>query len=137
MAKSKTHRNRRSRAEIQPRVGDLLRLPAGPVDLKAIATDATQGFMGAGKTDAKTAMRHLGRYHGFKKPTLEEREHHFLWRVKRQLPPPGIIGVFDVPTMRTWGWFGYMSSCRRRYGHAATASSIASRRSWWPRAPEW
>ena len=51
--------------------------------------------MGAGKTDAKTAMRHLGRYHGFKKPTLEEREHHFLWRVKRQLPPPGIIGVFD------------------------------------------
>lgn len=50
MAKSKTHRNRRSRAEVQPRVGDLLRLPAGPVDLKAIATDATQGFMGAGKT---------------------------------------------------------------------------------------
>lgn len=27
--------------------------------------------------------------------TPEEREHHFLWRVKRQLPPPGIVGVFD------------------------------------------
>ncbi|MGH3765003.1 MAG: PPK2 family polyphosphate kinase [Pseudonocardiaceae bacterium] len=34
-------------------------------------------------------------YHAFKKPTPEEREHHFLWRVKRRLPPPGIIGVFD------------------------------------------
>jgi len=34
-------------------------------------------------------------YHAFKKPTVEEREHHFLWRVKRRLPPPGIVGVFD------------------------------------------
>jgi PPK2 family polyphosphate:nucleotide phosphotransferase len=34
-------------------------------------------------------------YHAFKKPTIEELEHHFLWRVKRRLPPPGIIGVFD------------------------------------------
>jgi PPK2 family polyphosphate:nucleotide phosphotransferase len=34
-------------------------------------------------------------YHAFKKPTIEEREHHFLWRVKRRLPPPGIVGVFD------------------------------------------
>jgi len=35
------------------------------------------------------------RYHAFTKPTPEEREHHFLWRVRRQLPPPGVIGVFD------------------------------------------
>ena len=34
-------------------------------------------------------------YHAFKKPTVQEREHHFLWRVKRRLPAPGIIGVFD------------------------------------------
>lgn len=146
VTKSKTTRwNGRSRAEVQPRVSDLLRLPTGPVDLKAMATNATQGFRGAGKTDAKTAMGHLGpcladlqeqlyaeghtggrrslllvlqgmdtagkgatvehvlglvnpmgvQYHGFKKPTLEEREHHFLWRVKRQLPSPGMIGVFD------------------------------------------
>ncbi|MGH3775274.1 MAG: hypothetical protein ACRDRR_05990 [Pseudonocardiaceae bacterium] len=77
------------------------------------------------------------RYHGFKKPTLEEREHHFLWRVSVSYRRRGLSGSSTVPTMRTWGWFGYMSSCRRRYGHAATASSIASRRSWWPRAPEW
>lgn len=31
----------------------------------------------------------------FKKPTPEELEHDFLWRVERRLPEPGIIGVFD------------------------------------------
>ena len=34
-------------------------------------------------------------YHAFKRPTVQELEHHFLWRVKRRLPPPGILGVFD------------------------------------------
>jgi PPK2 family polyphosphate:nucleotide phosphotransferase len=34
-------------------------------------------------------------YHAFTQPTIEEREHHFLWRIKRRLPPPGIVGVFD------------------------------------------
>lgn len=34
-------------------------------------------------------------YHAFREPTAEEREHPFLWRVKRRLPPPGIIGAFD------------------------------------------
>lgn len=131
--------------EVPLRVSDLLRLPTGLVDLKAIATRATPGFTGTGKTDAETAMCHLGsrladlqeqlyaeghtggrrslllvlqgmdtagkgatvkhvlglvnpmgvQYHAFKKPTPEEREHHFLWRVKRRLPPPGIVGVFD------------------------------------------
>ncbi len=33
--------------------------------------------------------------HGFKAPTDEEKQHDFLWRVRKQLPPPGIIGVFD------------------------------------------
>lgn len=31
----------------------------------------------------------------FKKPTPEERAHHFLWRIRRQTPQPGQIGVFD------------------------------------------
>ncbi len=31
----------------------------------------------------------------FKKPTEEELAHHFLWRVERRLPEPGMIGVFD------------------------------------------
>ncbi|WP_210480665.1 polyphosphate kinase 2 family protein [Naasia sp. SYSU D00948] len=33
--------------------------------------------------------------HAFKAPTEEERAHHFLWRVRRHLPTPGRIGVFD------------------------------------------
>jgi PPK2 family polyphosphate:nucleotide phosphotransferase len=127
------------------RVSDLLRLPTGRGDLTGIAPQATPGFAGSGKADAKTALSHLERplahlqeqlyaegrtggrrsvllvlqgmdtagkggtvkhvlgltnpmgvrYHAFGRPTSEEREHHFLWRVKRQLPPPGIIGVFD------------------------------------------
>jgi len=33
--------------------------------------------------------------HAFKAPTDEEKSHDFLWRVRKQLPGPGIIGVFD------------------------------------------
>lgn len=33
--------------------------------------------------------------YGFKKPTEEELSHDFLWRIRRQLPGAGIIGVFD------------------------------------------
>jgi len=31
----------------------------------------------------------------FKAPTPEELEHDFLWRVRKRLPEPGMIGVFD------------------------------------------
>ncbi len=31
----------------------------------------------------------------FKAPTAEELEHDFLWRIERELPGPGMIGVFD------------------------------------------
>jgi PPK2 family polyphosphate:nucleotide phosphotransferase len=34
-------------------------------------------------------------YAAFKKPTPAERRHHFLWRIRAQLPKPGQIGVFD------------------------------------------
>lgn len=33
--------------------------------------------------------------YGFKKPTPEELSHDFLWRIRQQLPGPGIVGVFD------------------------------------------
>ena len=33
--------------------------------------------------------------YGFKKPTKEELSHDFLWRVRNQLPTPGLLGVFD------------------------------------------
>ncbi len=31
----------------------------------------------------------------FKQPTPEEAAHHFLWRIRRRLPTPGMVGVFD------------------------------------------
>jgi PPK2 family polyphosphate:nucleotide phosphotransferase len=31
----------------------------------------------------------------FKAPSDEEKKHDFLWRIKRRLPGPGMIGVFD------------------------------------------
>ncbi|WP_243059783.1 PPK2 family polyphosphate kinase [Nocardioides sp. SR21] len=31
----------------------------------------------------------------FKKPTAEELEHDFLWRIRQALPQPGYLGVFD------------------------------------------
>lgn len=33
--------------------------------------------------------------HAFKAPTAEERAHDFLWRIRKELPGPGSIGVFD------------------------------------------
>lgn len=35
------------------------------------------------------------RYTAFGVPTEEERRHHFLWRIRKALPPFGTIGVFD------------------------------------------
>jgi PPK2 family polyphosphate:nucleotide phosphotransferase len=31
----------------------------------------------------------------FKQPTEEERRHHYLWRIRRRLPEPGRIRIFD------------------------------------------
>lgn len=33
--------------------------------------------------------------HSFGVPTATERRHHYLWRIRRALPPAGHIGVFD------------------------------------------
>ncbi len=35
------------------------------------------------------------RIKAFKAPTEEERSHDFLWRIERELPEPGMVGVFD------------------------------------------
>jgi PPK2 family polyphosphate:nucleotide phosphotransferase len=132
--------------EVRP-LSELLRLPAGPVDMAALDPLATPGFPGRGKADApaltsalapalsdlqerlyaagRTAdagarnilivlqgmdtsgkggvIRHaIGmvdpqgvKIKAFRAPTDEERSHPFLWRIERELPPPGIIGIFD------------------------------------------
>jgi PPK2 family polyphosphate:nucleotide phosphotransferase len=57
----------------------------------------------------------------FKAPTPEERRHDFLWRIRRRLPEPGQIGVFDrshyedVVTVRVQG-LAPRSTWSRRYG---------------------
>jgi PPK2 family polyphosphate:nucleotide phosphotransferase len=35
------------------------------------------------------------RYTAFKRPTPEESAHGFLWRIRRAVPGPGMLGVFD------------------------------------------
>jgi PPK2 family polyphosphate:nucleotide phosphotransferase len=132
--------------EVRP-LTDLLRLPAGPVDLSTLDSQATPGYPGRGKADAQAltdalapelgdlqerlfatgrtadagarsilvvlqgmdtsgkggAIRHaIGmvdpqgvRINAFKAPTEEEKSHPFLWRIERELPTPGIIGIFD------------------------------------------
>jgi PPK2 family polyphosphate:nucleotide phosphotransferase len=126
------------------RVSDLLRIPAGPVDLSALDTRATPGFDGdkaAGKAELAALGPRLSdlqeRLHAeggtggsrslllvlqgmdtsgkggvvrhvigqvdpqgctiasFKAPTKEELAHDFLWRIRRRLPGPGKLGVFD------------------------------------------
>jgi PPK2 family polyphosphate:nucleotide phosphotransferase len=126
------------------RVSDLLRVPAGPVDLSALDTRATPGFDGdkaAGKAELAALGPRLSdlqeRLHAegvsggrrslllvlqgmdtagkggvvrhvigqvdpqgceiasFKAPTREELTHDFLWRIRKRLPGPGKLGVFD------------------------------------------
>ena len=126
------------------RVSDLLRVPAGPVDLSALDTRATPGFDGdkaAGKAELATLGPRLSdlqeRLHAegvsggsrslllvlqgldtsgkggvvrhvigqvdpqgcaiasFKAPTRQEQAHDFLWRIRKRLPGPGKLGVFD------------------------------------------
>ena len=35
------------------------------------------------------------RVKSFKQPTPAERKHHFLWRIRRALPEPGYLGIFN------------------------------------------
>jgi len=143
MPKTSAKDSKSARPRVE-RVTDLLRLPAGPVDLAAIDTAGTPGFDG-GKKKATKALATLGprladlqerlyaegRTGGtrsvllvlqgmdtsgkggtvrhvvgqvdpqgvsivaFKAPTKEELAHDFLWRVKKRLPAPGMLGVFD------------------------------------------
>jgi PPK2 family polyphosphate:nucleotide phosphotransferase len=143
MAKTSAKDTRKARPRVQ-RVTDLLRLPAGQVDLAQIDTAATPGFDGGRKAGAKAlatlgprladlqerlyaegrtgarrslllvlqgmdtsgkggTVRHVvGQVDpqgvslaAFKAPTKEELAHDFLWRIKKRLPEPGMIGVFD------------------------------------------
>ena len=131
-------------ASRQMLVSELLRVPAGEVNLSSHDTRATPGFSGS-KSAGKAALAEVGSrlsdlqeklyasgvkgdrrsvllvlqgmdssgkggtvrhvigqvdpqgcaVTAFKAPTAAELAHDFLWRVRRQLPGPGILGVFD------------------------------------------
>jgi PPK2 family polyphosphate:nucleotide phosphotransferase len=127
-------------------LSEMLRLPAGRVDMAALDAAATPGFPGAkqdaaaitealapGLSDLQERLFAVARVKGttsqrilvvlqgmdtsgkggvvrhaigmvdpqgvkikaFKAPTEEERAHHYLWRIEREVPPPGLIGIFD------------------------------------------
>lgn len=55
----------------------------------------------------------------FRKPTAEEAAHHFLWRIRKALPAPGLIGVFnrshyeDVVITRVHDWIDEATCAER------------------------
>lgn len=55
----------------------------------------TSGKGGTVRTVLGMVNPHGVRVKGFGKPTDEERAHHYLWRIRKELPPSGVIGVFD------------------------------------------
>lgn len=59
-----------------------------------------QGMDASGKGGIVRHVFHQGdpmgiHYHGFGRPSEEERAHDYLWRIRRELPDPGWIAVFD------------------------------------------
>ena len=69
----------------------------------------------------------------FKKPTPEELKHDFLWRIRRAVPEPGYLGVFDrshyedVLIARVEG-YGRARGDREAVRRRSTSSSASSPR---------
>ncbi|SER61944.1 polyphosphate:nucleotide phosphotransferase, PPK2 family [Propionibacterium cyclohexanicum] len=88
--------------ELRPRLDDLQeRLYANSKQPRARSLlMVLQGMDGSGKGGT---IRHVVgmvdpqgvRLHAFKAPTEEELAHDFLWRIRRELPEPGQLGIFD------------------------------------------
>ncbi|HEX8488061.1 MAG TPA: polyphosphate kinase 2 family protein, partial [Propionibacteriaceae bacterium] len=145
---SKSNKARdQAKDQAKPSLSELLRLPAGAVDLASIDPRSAPGFPGADKAVALGLTADLGSeiselqerlyaagrvgdpaapkvllvlqgmdtsgkggvirhvigmvdpqgvsITAFKSPTRTELSHDFLWRIKRALPGPGAIGIFD------------------------------------------
>lgn len=103
----------------------------GPAVLLVVQGMDTAGKGGIMRHVVGTVDPQGVKLHAFKAPSAEERRHPFLWRIRRELPDPGYIGVFDrshyedvlvvrvhdlVPPS-TWG---------RRYGQINTFERTAN-----------
>lgn len=92
------------RLALEPLIGDLQErlYAAGKADPETAPRVllVVQGLDTAGKGGV---MRHaVGlmdpqgvQIKAFKAPTEEERQHDFLWRIRKELPGPGMVGIFD------------------------------------------
>lgn len=83
-----------------------------------------QGMDSSGKggvvTHSLTAMSASGVVvHGFKAPSAEEKKHGFLWRVRKRMPEPGMVSVFDRSH--------YEDVLAARVRHLADAKTLDSR----------
>ena len=63
----------------------------------------------------------------FKKPTAEELAHDFIWRIEKQLPRPGRLGVFN----RSQYQRAYSAAIGRCNTDAASRYVIPSDRKWY------
>ena len=89
-------------AETMPELADLQErlYAASTADSTANLLLVVQGMDTSGKGGI---MRHVVgsldphgvRYTAFKAPTVAEKRHPFLWRIRNALPAPGQVGVFD------------------------------------------
>jgi PPK2 family polyphosphate:nucleotide phosphotransferase len=74
--------------------------------LQGMDTSGKDGVIKRGLAPMNPTWMHIK---GFGAPTEEERRHHFLWRIRKEVPPPGIVGVFsrshyeDVVAVRVRG----------------------------------
>jgi PPK2 family polyphosphate:nucleotide phosphotransferase len=85
----------RELAELQERLWAASRAGAGEnllLILQGMDTSGKGGILRhvVGSVDPQ-GVRHTA----FKAPTAEEKRHDFLWRIRRALPGPGELGVFD------------------------------------------
>jgi PPK2 family polyphosphate:nucleotide phosphotransferase len=62
------------------------------VVLQGMDTSGKDGAIKRGLRGTNPKWLHVA---SFGKPTDEELAHHFLWRIRKQLPAQGMIGVFD------------------------------------------
>ena len=60
--------------------------------LQGMDTSGKDGVIKRGLGGMNPKWMHIK---GFEAPTEEEQRHHFLWRVRREVPAPGLVGVFD------------------------------------------
>lgn len=67
----------------------------GPAILLVVQGMDTSGKGGIMRHVVGTVDPQGVKLHAFKAPNAEERRHPFLWRIRRELPDPGYIGVFD------------------------------------------